>query len=90
MFYPLKHLLFPYFVIFKLNCNNIFVNKIMVLNASYVCLLHSHFINNYLIWILKDEALISKVFLSQTHQTSPGKRFGKTMVWLHAAEGWPG
>jgi hypothetical protein len=52
----------------------------MVLNASYVCLLHSHFINNYLIWILKDEALISKVFLSHTHQTSPGKRFGKTIV----------
>jgi hypothetical protein len=28
----------------------------MVLNASYVCLLHFHFIKNHSIWILKDRS----------------------------------
>jgi hypothetical protein len=36
----------------------------MVLNASYVCLLHSHFIENQLIWILEHGPLISEVVLS--------------------------
>jgi hypothetical protein len=37
----------------------------MVLNALYVCLLHSRFIENHSIWILKDGPLISEVVLSQ-------------------------
>jgi hypothetical protein len=37
----------------------------MVLNASNVCLLHSRFIENHLIWILEDGPLISEVLLSQ-------------------------
>jgi hypothetical protein len=36
-FYLLKHLLLLILVIFKLKCNNIIFNEIMVLNASYVC-----------------------------------------------------
>jgi hypothetical protein len=36
----------------------------MVLNASYVCFLHSRLIENHLIWILDDEPLISEVVLS--------------------------
>jgi hypothetical protein len=42
----------------------------MVLNASYVCLLHSHFIENHSIWILKDRPLISELVLSQGARTS--------------------
>jgi hypothetical protein len=37
-FYLLKNLLLLILVIFKLKCNNLILNKIMVLNASYVCL----------------------------------------------------
>jgi hypothetical protein len=37
----------------------------MVLNASYVCLLYSRFVENHPIWILEDGPLISKVVLSQ-------------------------
>jgi hypothetical protein len=37
----------------------------MVLNASYVCLLHSRFIENHAIWILEDGPLISRGVLSQ-------------------------
>jgi hypothetical protein len=38
LFYRLKHILLLILVIFKLKCNNIIFNKIMVLNASYVWL----------------------------------------------------
>jgi hypothetical protein len=38
MFYLLKNLLLLIIVIFKLKCNNLIFNKIMILNASYVCL----------------------------------------------------
>jgi hypothetical protein len=65
MFYLLKNLLIHNLVIFKLKCNNLIVNEIMVLNDSYVCLLHSRFIENHPIWILKDGSLISEVALSQ-------------------------
>jgi hypothetical protein len=51
-------------LIFKLKCNNLIFNKIMILNASYVCLLHSRFIENHSIWILEDRPLISEVVLS--------------------------
>jgi hypothetical protein len=37
MFYLLKNLLLLILVIFKLKCNNLILNEIMVLNASYVC-----------------------------------------------------
>jgi hypothetical protein len=39
----------------------------MVLNASYVCLLYSQFIENHLIWILEDGPLISEVVMSQCY-----------------------
>jgi hypothetical protein len=65
MFYLLKNLLYLNLVILKLKCNNLIFNEIMVLNASYVCLLHSRFIENHLIWILKDGPLISDVVMSQ-------------------------
>jgi hypothetical protein len=55
MFYLLKHILLLTLVIFKLKCNNLIFNEIIVLNASYVCLLHSRFIENHPIYILKDE-----------------------------------
>jgi hypothetical protein len=38
MFYLLKNLLLLIIVIFKLKCNNLIFNEIMVLNALYVCL----------------------------------------------------
>jgi hypothetical protein len=38
MFYLLKHLLLLILIIFKLKCNNLIFNEIMVLNALYVCL----------------------------------------------------
>jgi hypothetical protein len=38
MFYLLKHLLLFILVIFKLKCNNLIFNEIMILNASYVYL----------------------------------------------------
>jgi hypothetical protein len=37
----------------------------MVLNVSYVCLLHSRLVENYPIWILEDVRLIFEVVLSQ-------------------------
>jgi hypothetical protein len=52
-------------VIFKLKCSNLIFNKILVLYASYVCLMHSRFIENHSIWILEDGPLISEVVLSQ-------------------------
>jgi hypothetical protein len=38
MLYLLKDLLLLILVIFKLKCNNLIFNEIMVLDASYVCL----------------------------------------------------
>jgi hypothetical protein len=38
MFYFLKHLMCLILVIYKLKCNNLIFNEIMILNASYVCL----------------------------------------------------
>jgi hypothetical protein len=38
MFYLLKNLQLLILVIFKLKCNNLIINEIRVLNASYVCL----------------------------------------------------
>jgi hypothetical protein len=58
MSYFLKHLMLLNLVIFKLKCNNLIFNEIMVLNASYVCLLHSCFIEDHPIWILEDGPLI--------------------------------
>jgi hypothetical protein len=65
MFFLFKHLLLLNLVIFKLKCNNLIFNEILVLNASYVCLLHSRFVENHPIWILKDGPLIFEVVLSQ-------------------------
>jgi hypothetical protein len=64
MFYLLKNLLYLNLVILKLKCNNLIFNEIMILNASYVCLLHSRFIENHPVWILEDGPLIFEVVLS--------------------------
>jgi hypothetical protein len=66
MFYILNHLLLLNIAIFKLKCNNLIFNEIMVLNASYVCLLHFCFIEDHPIWILEDEPLIFEVVPSQS------------------------
>jgi hypothetical protein len=47
MFYLLKHILLLNLVILKLKCNNLIFNEFMILNASYVCLLHFCFIENH-------------------------------------------
>jgi hypothetical protein len=65
MFYLLKHLLLLILVIFKLKCNKLIFNEIIILNASYVCLVYSRFVKNHLIWILEDRSLISDMVLSQ-------------------------
>jgi hypothetical protein len=72
MFYPLKHLLLFNLVIFKLKCNNLIFNKIMILNALYVCLLHSRFVENHPIWIQENGPLIFEVVLSHlcSHQVT--------------------
>jgi hypothetical protein len=81
MFYLLKQLLLLNLVIFKLKCNNLIFNEIMILNASFVCLLHSCFIKDHPIWILEDGSLISKVVLSHF------KIFGlKTLKELYATD----
>jgi hypothetical protein len=64
VFYFLNHLLLLNLLIFKLKCNNLIVNKILILNASYVCLLYSRFVENHSMWILEDGPLISKMVLS--------------------------
>jgi hypothetical protein len=64
MIYLLKHFLLLHLVIFELKCNNLTFNKMLSLYASYVCLLHSCFIENHPIWILEDGSLISEVVLS--------------------------
>jgi hypothetical protein len=64
MFYVLKNLLLPNLVNLKPMCNNLIFNEILSLYASYVCLLHSHFVENHPIWILKDRLIISEVVLS--------------------------
>jgi hypothetical protein len=38
MFYLLNNLLLLIIVIFKVKCNNLIFNEIMILNVSYVCL----------------------------------------------------
>jgi hypothetical protein len=65
MFYLLKYLLLHNLVIFKIKYNYLIINEIIVLNASYVCLLHFRFIKNRSIWILENRPLISEVVLSQ-------------------------
>jgi hypothetical protein len=66
VFYLLKQLLLLILVIFKLKCNNLIFNEIMIFSASCVRLLHSWFVENHLVWILKDGSLIFEVVLSQT------------------------
>jgi hypothetical protein len=51
--------------VFKLKCNNLILNEIRVLNASYVCLHAFSFIENHPIQILQDGPLISEVVMSQ-------------------------
>jgi hypothetical protein len=63
MFYLLKNLLYLNLEILKLKCNNLIFNEIMVLFASYVCLLYSRFVESHSIWILEDEPLISEEVL---------------------------
>jgi hypothetical protein len=69
MFYLLKHLLLLNLVIFKLKCNNLIFNEIMLLNASFVCLLHPPFIEDHPIWILEDGPLISEVVVTVSYAT---------------------
>jgi hypothetical protein len=59
----MKHLLHLILVIFKLKCNNLIFNEILILYTSYVCLMPSCFIENHLIQILEDGPLISEVVL---------------------------
>jgi hypothetical protein len=47
MFYLLKNILYLNLVIIKLKCNNLIFNEILILYASYVCLLYSCFVENH-------------------------------------------
>jgi hypothetical protein len=85
VFYLLKHLLLLNLVIFTLKSNNLIVNEILVLNALYMCLLHSRFVEKHLIWILKDKPLISEVVLSHrvhwdTDRIGRGMRTAQIML----------
>jgi hypothetical protein len=59
-------------VISKLNYNNLIFKEIMVLNALYVCMTHSRFVENHPIWIVEDGPLISDVVLSQDIRARSG------------------
>jgi hypothetical protein len=63
MFYHWKNLLYLNLIILKLKCTNLIFNEIMILNASYVCLLYSRFIENHPVWILEDEPHIFELVL---------------------------
>jgi hypothetical protein len=67
MFYLLKNILLLIMVIFKLKCNNLIFNEIMVLNASYVCLHAFSLRRESPDGILEDGPLISEVVLSQQY-----------------------
>jgi hypothetical protein len=82
IFYLLKHLLHLNHVIFKIKCNNLTSNEIMILNASYVCLLHSCFVENHPIWILEDGPLIFEVVLSQRGHCLHQPRRRRPIGWL--------
>jgi hypothetical protein len=58
------YLLLLIIVIFKLKCNNLILSEILILNASYKCLLLSRFIENHPIWKLEEGPLIYEVVLS--------------------------
>jgi hypothetical protein len=77
-------------VILKLKCNNLIFNEILILYASYVCLLHSRFIENHSIWILNDEPLISEVILSQKQWSvlilQEGTTFLAFLYWLNGKD----
>jgi hypothetical protein len=62
MFSPLKDLLYFNLVILKLKCNNLIFNEILSLYASFVCLLHSRFVENQPIWILEDDPSFMRRF----------------------------
>jgi hypothetical protein len=65
MFYILKHLLLLNVVVFKLKCNNIIFDEIIILNASYVCL-HAFWLRHESPDLdLGRRTLISEVVLSQ-------------------------
>jgi hypothetical protein len=72
MLFLLKNLFYFNIVILKLKCNNLIFNKIMVLNASYLCFLRSRFVKNHLIWVLEDGPLIFELVLSQSDPPRQG------------------
>jgi hypothetical protein len=85
MFYLLKYLLLLNLVIFKLKCNNLIFNKIMVLNALYACLLHSRFVENLPIWILEDDPSFLRWFYHTYHEFDASyvlmrNKFGKIVA----------
>jgi hypothetical protein len=84
MFYLLKHLLLLMLVIFKPKCINLTFNDILLLYALSVCLLHSHFVENHLIWILEEGLLISEVVLSHRQVE---KSYLPTSIVMSKSEG---
>jgi hypothetical protein len=84
MFYLLKNLLYLNLVFLKLKCNDLIFNEIRILYVLYVCLLHSRFVENHLIWIPKDRPLIFEVVRS--HGWCPG-RFLEMLMLLFALLG---
>jgi hypothetical protein len=85
MFYLLKNLLLSYLKILKQSCNNIFYFNLVFM--CFVCVfVHSCFIENPLIWILKDRPLISEVFLSQKLAFT---NFSKTHHMLESSRAMP-
>jgi hypothetical protein len=83
----LKQLLLLILVICKLKRNNLAFNEILILYASYVCLLHSHFIKNHPIWNLEGGALISEVVLS--HQLcAHSLPFDNELIKHKSREAW--
>jgi hypothetical protein len=71
-------------VIFKPKCINLTFNDILLLYALSVCLLHSHFVENHLIWILEEGSLISEVVLSHRQVE---KSYLPTSIVMSKSEG---
>jgi hypothetical protein len=77
VFYLLKNLLLLALVIFKLKCNNLIFNEIMVLNAMYVCL-HAFLLRREsLDPDSRKRTLISEVVMSQQRPCRAADRTGE-------------
>jgi hypothetical protein len=93
MFYLLKNFLLLILTIFKLKCNNLIFNEVMVWMLCMCVCMYSRFVENHPIRILEDGPLISEVVLSHTRHrcgggaaTEPSR--GSAWAWTRNTTTW--